>query len=294
MFNRIRITAGFIVVLFIVILIARCAGGKKEASVKEVIPVKVMKVNLTTINNSLDYVGNIKAQDEALIFPKVNGKIIEKLKNDSDAVNKSDIIAYIDRDEVGFQFEKAPVESPIAGIVGRIYVDIGTSVTPQTPVALVVNMNNVKIELDIPEKYLPKILLNQIAEIYVDAYPGEKFTGTVTKISPVVDLDTRTAPVEMVIPNSDYRLKPGMFAKVSLIIEEHKDVPVILKEAIIGRAPNQYVFIADNGIASLKNVTLGIHDGPYFEVTEGLKQGDMVVIMGQQRLRDGAFVRAEE
>ncbi|MDD5085510.1 MAG: efflux RND transporter periplasmic adaptor subunit [Candidatus Omnitrophica bacterium] len=272
------------------------AKGKKRAA--DGISVKTMKVELRDIDKTLDYVGNITGQDEAKVYPKVSGKIIEKLKEDGSEVKKGDILAYIDRDEVGFQFEKAPVESPLTGIVGRVYVDKGTSVSPDTPIALVVDMDNVEVNLDAPEKYLHLVSLGQAAEIKVDAYPEEEFAGKVSKMSPVVDLETRTAPIEIVILNSDHRLKPGMFARLRLIMESHHNVPVIMKEAIVGKEPNVYVYIVSAegkaSVAHQRKIKLGVREGPYYEVTEGLKEGETVVVMGQQRLYDGAHVKAEE
>jgi len=280
-------------ILFLAACLTGCARKQGASGKEEVIPVKVIRVELRDIQKTLDYVGDIKAQDEAIVYPKVNGKIIEKVQDEGASVNKGDIIAYVDRDEIGYQFEKAPVESPLTGIIGRVYVDKGTSVNPQTPVALVVDMDNVKVDLDIPEEYLSKIILGQSAEISLQAYPGEKFIGTASKISPVLDLETRTAPLEIIIPNSDHRLKSGMFAKVRLILLEHKNVPVILKESVMGKEPNLFVYAAEDNKAILKKVTLGIRQGPYFEVQEGLKEGDLVVIMGQQRLKDKAQVSVE-
>ncbi|MCX7661604.1 MAG: hypothetical protein N2Z79_02840, partial [Candidatus Omnitrophica bacterium] len=92
---------------------------------KEIIPVKVARVKLEDIQEILEYTGNIKAEEEAVVYPKVIGKIIEKIKEDGSFVKKGEAIAYIDRDEVGLKFEKAPVESPLEGLVGRVYVDIG-------------------------------------------------------------------------------------------------------------------------------------------------------------------------
>ena len=109
-----------------------------------------------------------------------------------------------------------------------------------------------------------------------------------------MDLTTRTAPIEIILDNPGYRLQSGMFAKVSLILSERKDVPVIIKEAVIGKEPNTYIYIVENNKAVLKKVVLGLRQGPYYEVSAGLKAGDAVVIMGQQRLFDGAQVIAEE
>jgi multidrug efflux pump subunit AcrA (membrane-fusion protein) len=279
--------------LLILLLTFGCQPKPELEKTSQAIPVKVLKVKAQDLAEALEYVGNIKAQDEAVVYPKVSGKITEKVKVDGSPVNKGETIAYIDRDEVGLKFEKAPVESPLTGIVGRTYVDIGQNVAMQTPIALVINMDKVKIALDIPEKYLPRVSLGKQARISVDAYPEEEFSGEVTKISPVIDLETRSAPIEITVDNPQHRLKSGMFAKVRLILEEYKDVPVILKEAVMGKDPDLYVYVIEDNKAILKKVALGLREGAYYQVREGLKQGDLVVIMGQQRLKDNAPVSVE-
>lgn len=285
------------IILFAITILLLASCGKKEAQKTEektTVPVQVREVKLQDIAQILEYVGNIKAKDEAIIYPKVSGKVIEKVKEDGALIKKGEVIVYLDRDEVGLKYEKAPVESTLSGIVGRVYVDIGSQVDPQTSIALVVSMNTMKIDLDIPEKYLSKISIGQIARINIDAYASKEFTGYVTKISPVVDLSTRTAPVEITVDNPEHRLKSGMFAKVKLIIQSHEKTAVILKEAIIGKPPEAYVFTVSGNKASLKKVTLGFRQGSLYEVKDGLAQGDLVVIMGQQRLKDGDTVNPEK
>lgn len=283
-----------VILLIASFVLSGCQPGQEKEKISELIPVKVLKVQLRGIFEVLEYTGNIKAQDEALVYPKVSGKIMEKVKVDGSSVNKGETLAYIDRDEVGLKFEKAPVQSPLIGIVGRIYVDIGQNVDTQTPIALVVDMDKVKINFDTPEKYLPRVSLGQVARINVDAYPQEEFLGQVSKISPVVDLITRSAPIEITVDNPQHRLKSGMFANVGLILREHKNVPVILKEAVMGREPDTYVYVVEANKAILKKIILGLRQGPYYQVREGLKPGDLVVIMGQQRLYEGASVNVEE
>jgi len=290
-------TVIFVLILSVLTFAAAGCGAKKDRGKREksdVVPVKVMTVKLQDIYKTLEYVGNIKGINEAKVYPKVAGKIIEKVKEDGCYVTKGEVIAYIDRDEVGLKFEKAPIESPLTGIVGRVYVDIGSSVSTETPVALIADMSRAQIDLDVPENILPKVIIGQDAVVTVDAYPGEEFMAKVVKVSPVVDLATRAAPIELNIENKDRKLQSGMFADVKLILGVSKDVPVILREAIIGKAPDTYVYVVEGDTAKLEKVVLGMKQGPYYEVTEGLAQGDKVVIMGQQKLRDGAVVSAEE
>lgn len=267
----------------------------KDASHKplEKIPVKAMKVQPRDLYNILNYAGDVKAQDEAIIYPKVSGKIIEKVRDEGSLVKKGEVICYLDRDEVGLKFEKAPVESTLTGVVGRVFVDIGENVNSQTPVAFVVNAEKVKINLDIPEKYTPGIFLSQEARIRVDAWPQDEFLGVITKISPVMDLSTRSAPIEITVDNPDNRLRSGMFARVDIILKEKKGILAILQEAVMGREPDAYVFIVENNKAKLKKVSLGIRQGPYYEIISGIKNGDLVVIMGQQKLYEEALVEAE-
>jgi membrane fusion protein, multidrug efflux system len=285
-----RLMSGF---LFLSVL-SGCQDKIEKQQVQEIIPVKVEKIVLSDFNEVIEYVGNIKAQDEAVVYPKVSGKVSEKLKEDGAVVKKGEAVAYIDRDEVGLKFERAPVESPLSGIVGRFYADIGQNVGPQTSIALVVNMEKIKIDLDVPEKHLSRVLLGQEALIAVDAYPEEEFLGKVTKISPIVDLSTRAAPIQITVDNQAGKLKSGMFARVRLIVQQHKDVPVILKEAVLGKVPTLYVYVVENQKAVLRNIVLGIRQGAYFEVLKGIKAGDMVVIMGQQKLYDNAPVSVEQ
>ena len=278
------------------IVLTLCACGNKDTKKTAVaaVPVRCIRLEARDLKRTLDYASSIKAQDDALVYPKVTGKILEKLKEDGSAVNKGDIIAYIDRDEIGFKFKKSPVDCPLTGIIGLVYVDKGDSVSPQTPIAFVVNIDNVRVSLDVPEKYLPAMVLGQKADISVDAFPSQIFTGKVSKISPIVDLQTRTAPIEIFITNPEHKLTPGMFARVKLLLEEKKEIILIPKEAVIGKKPNTIVYAIDGKIARQHKVKTGIRYGGEVEIEAGLTAGESIVIMGQQRLRDGAEVVVEE
>lgn len=283
----------FLILILSIFFNYGCQSKDTGHKPSEKIPVKAMKVQPRDLYNILNYAGDVKAQDEAIIYPKVSGKIIEKVRDEGSLVKKGEVICYLDRDEVGLKFEKAPVESTLTGVVGRVFVDIGENVNSQTPIAFVVNAEKVKINLDIPEKYTPGIFLLQEARIRVDAWPQDEFSGAITKISPVMDLSTRSAPIEITVDNPQGSLRSGMFARVDIVLEEKKGVLAILQEAVIGREPDAYVFIVENNKAKLKKVSLGIRQGPYYEIISGIKNGDLVVIMGQQKLYEEALVEAE-
>jgi RND family efflux transporter MFP subunit len=132
------------------------------------------------------------------------------------------------------------------------------------------------------------------AAISVDAYPDQVFDGVVNKISPVLDTATRTSQTEIGIDNKDHRLRSGMYAKVKIVIQEYKDAVVVLKEAVLGKEPRQYVYVVKDKKAILKEISVGARQGSYLVITQGVNLGDDVVIMGQQRLYDGAPVSVEK
>lgn len=287
-----------IIVLAVGFLIGRVRSkaqqGESATALPSAVPVRVMKVSLRDMSDIIEYAGDIKAQAEVEVYPKVSGKIIEKVKEEGSFVRQGEAIIYIDRDEVGQTFEKAPVESPLSGFIGRVYVDIGSYVTAQTAVAVVIDMERVKINLDLPEVYLPKVSLGQEAVISLDAYPDKEYRGKVTKISPLLDAGTRTAFVELTVDNQLHELKSGMFARVRLIMQEYKNVPVVFKEALLGAAGDYAVYVIREQKACLQKVSAGLRQGPFVHILQGLVEGDAVVIVGQQKLFEGASVIAEE
>jgi len=267
-----------------------CGRKVPEEEVSKV-PVSVMEVKKGDLKEVLFYIGNIKAQDQIEVYPRVTGKLIENTVKEGDKVKKDDVVAYIDRDEVGFEFEPAPVTSPIEGTVGRVYLDKGSNVSQNVAIVKIVNMDVVKVRIDVVERDLPKVKVGQAAEIKVDAYPDEIFRGYVERVSPVVDLASRTALVEIEISNPDHRLKPGMFARIKILIKEKENVLIISRDAIIREDSLNYVFIVkDDNKVHRQKIEVGLIENNKFEVINGLDEGELVVTMGNTRLREGDLV----
>ncbi len=268
------------------LIVAGC-GKKKEAVQEKIVPVvKVVDAQLRNLNETLFFVGDVKAQDEATVFSKVTGKLIENKVKEGDQVKKGDVIAMIDRDETGFKFEPSPVDSPLSGTVGRVFLDKGANVLMVTPVAFVVDMSAVEVHLDVVERYVPQISEGQKAFVHVDAFPGKNFEGTVTKVSPVVDLQSRTAAVEITIPNQDRSLLSGMFAKIKLITREHKDVCAVPAEAVVREGDVDYLFVVDGGRVRKTKVHCGVREGDYIEIADGVESGRQIVVWGQHGLEN--------
>ncbi|HEA46903.1 MAG TPA: efflux RND transporter periplasmic adaptor subunit [bacterium] len=292
--NKRRIILGMIILVIILIIVGRMVTSKREArtdSVEEGVPVEVVKVIKEDFKETISYTGDIEAKERIEIYPRVSGKIIKKNVVEGDRIKKRQTIALIDRDEPGFKFEPAPVDSLLGGIVGRVYVDLGAKVTPQTPVALIVDMDRVKIKIDVVERDLPKIKIGQEAQIKVDAYPEKVFTGKVWKISPVVNIESRTAPIETLISNPKHLLKPGMFARVEITTKESKDTFIIPRDALMKEEDSTFVFIVKDNRALRKEVTTGMSEENLVEIKDNLNAGEEVIVMGKTRVKDGDLVR---
>jgi len=187
--------------------------------------------------------------------------------------------------------DKATIRSPITGVVAKKYVDEGNMVGPGTPLVRIVQIENLKVLGNVGERYLPHLQSGQ-TKVYIktDAYPADEFKGVVYKVGVVVDPVTRTGEVEIRVPNPDMRLKPGMFARMRIVIGQKENVTVVPDSALIRQYDNVYVFVVDAGKAHRRQLKLGLSQGQYYEVLEGLSVGDMVITHGQRQLKTGQAI----
>ncbi|MFQ5754285.1 MAG: efflux RND transporter periplasmic adaptor subunit, partial [bacterium] len=146
----------------------------------------------------------------------------------------------------------------------------------------------------VPEKDMGRVFEGQQAKIAVESEPGLEFSGVVKMISPVVDPTSGTAKVTIDINDDRGKLKPGMFASVFINTETHKNTLLIPKKALVLESEEDQVYVYDNGIANKVKLQLGFTSGDSVEVLSGLKEGDLVVTVGQEGLRTGLPIRIPE
>jgi RND family efflux transporter MFP subunit len=144
---------------------------------------------------------------------------------------------------------------------------------------------------NIVEKDIRRITEGLPAMVEVDAYPGEQFMGKVAHVAPVLDPATRTGQIEIEIANSSFRLKPGMYAKVSFTVDKKANALVIPTAALVDLGGNKGVFMASRSeqgqVANFKKIDIGIVNQTLAEVTSGLTEGETVVTTGAAALREG-------
>lgn len=261
--------------------------------------VKVAQVIKTEVEDKISCVGNIAGREMVTLMSKVPGKIDSFLVEEGDRVKKDDVLVLIDRDIEGMKYEKASIKSPIDGIVIKKFLDKGSQVEPsvspmmRVPVIMVANIDTVKVLVDVSEKYLGKLREKAEAGVKVDAYSDEVFLGKITRIAPLVDLATRTSEVEIRIPNKEHRLKPGMFARVNIILEKKENAFIVPIKAVLNENNRKFVFVVNGSIARQREVKTGIYQKDSVEIIEGLNVSEDVIIEGNYGLKDGANVLIE-
>ena len=193
--------------------------------------------------------------------------------------------------ELEINLENTVLLSPVDGFIGRRYLDPGAYVTSNTAIVSVVDIRLVRLVANIVERDLQRVFEGVAARIEVDAFPDESFTGRVARVAPVLDPATRTAEIEIEIPNPGYRLKPGMYARVGLAVGSKSQALVVPREAVVVRTSARGVFVVDgtggSPSARFEALVTGLEDDRYVEVIDGVAEGVRVVTTGAAGLQHG-------
>jgi RND family efflux transporter MFP subunit len=190
----------------------------------------------------------------------------------------------------GRQLRDTDIRAPFDGYVEKRLVNLGELVKGQMPVMAVVRLDPLKVTAELPERMVPWITEGRPVELRVDAYRDRTFTGSVTRISPVVNAATRAFPFEAALPNADAALKPGTFARVHVESGKVDDVLTLPYSALQYRYGVNRVFVVKGDRLSQRELQIGERLGDRVEITGGVKEGEPVAITDVDTLSDGARV----
>ncbi len=197
-------------------------------------------------------------------------------------------------DELKINLANTNIQSPVTGFVARRVLDPGAWVTPGGGAAAfisVVDIVYVRLVVNVVEKDLRRIRQGLAAAVEVDAYPGEAFAGRVARVAPILDPATRTAQIEVEIENPQFRLKPGMYARVKFTVDHRENTLVVPMAALVDVGGNRGVFLPGKGeqgdVANFKKIETGLMGQDLVEVSSGLSEGDKIVTTGAAALREG-------
>jgi len=186
------------------------------------------------------------------------------------------------------------ISAPFSGYITKKFLDQGSLVSSGTSnsIFLLSNISRLKIMVNVLEKDIPALDNINNVTIKTDAYPGEEFKGVFKKMSQSVDINTRTMPVEVDIDNKDGMLKPGMFARVELVLDKHDNVIIVPLQCVRKDEKGSFVFSVNGENNAVKiYVKTGIESNNKIEIVSGLSDADMVVMVGQELLKENSKVK---
>lgn len=268
-----------------------CSRGRKNRTDTKLPPaVEVEPVRIDTVVRSVQLLGVVQGEEQALALPKFAGRVTEIVSPEGSRVSAGDPIVYVLNDIPGMDYKPGPVRSPVSGVVGKVYVEVGQTVSPSTPVAAVSRYaDRVKVRASVSDADVGFVRVGSPAQVSVAAVPEEEFTGRVTQASAIIDPLSRAASVEVTVPNRGGRLIPGMSASVRLVLERRGGVLVVPLSALFTDGSRR-VLAVEAGVARLREITTGLVGDELVEVRSGLAVGDTVATTGKERVRDGETV----
>ena len=189
--------------------------------------------------------------------------------------------------------ENTVLRSPVSGVVTARNYDRGDMYTMAQPIYTVQQITPVKVLVPISETDYTRVKKGDKVTLTADALPGKTFSGTVNRLYPTMDAATHTFNVEVLVQNSKRELRPGMYARVTVNFGDSLSitVPDTAVSKMQGAGTRSVFVVGDDGVATVKVVTLGRHFDGKYEILSGLEEGDRVVVKGNSSLKAGQSVR---
>jgi RND family efflux transporter MFP subunit len=184
----------------------------------------------------------------------------------------------------------ASIRAPSSGTVAERLVQKGEYIRANTQVATIVQLNPLKLQTAVQEKFANIIRRNLLVNFRVEPFPDDVFEGRVLNISPSVNQQTRTFPVEILVANPTGKLKPGFFAKGAILTQKDENVLAVPQEAVSTLAGVSSVFVVEDGTVRQQNVTLGAQEGNFIEIMEGLKGTETLAASSLNEITTGMKV----
>lgn len=192
---------------------------------------------------------------------------------------------------------KKSIRAPFTGRLGIRQINLGQYISPGTDIVTLQSLDPIYVNFALPERFLSNVSVEQSVELTVAAFPEGNFQGTINAISPRIDVSTRNLPIQATLQNDDFRLRPGMFAEVDVLIPEQNKVITLPRTAITYAPYGDSVFAIEEQDGELtvqrRQVQTGGVRNNRVEIVEGLSEGERVVSAGQVKLRNGQRIQID-
>ncbi len=250
---------------------------------------------------SEEYVNNIRLMSRELGLQNARNNLAEKralfeeglaVQSEVQAAEKTVADSEADIADARIQHDKMRVLAPLSGyLTGLVDTTEETLVEQNTAIGQVVDYSWVLTDLKIPNSQMPNIDLGQEVRVTNYAFRDQTFIGRVSVLDPAVDPATRTFRIEVTVENPGLVLRPGMFIKADIVVEQRADIIVIPRELVLSRQNRSVVFVEEEGRAQQRFIQIGLSDDLMVEVVDGLSEGERLITSNFETLRSRTQVR---
>ena len=183
--------------------------------------------------------------------------------------------------------------SPITGVINHLYVDVGEYADTGKPLADIVNIDKIKINVQVPELDVRYVKKGQQTPIKIDAFADQTLMGTVDFVAFKADPATKTFLVRSIIDNPSHDIRPGMIGRVVFQRRVIADAIAVPLFAIVDKGGERIVFVEEGGVAESRTISIGVIEGDRVQITSGLAAGDHLIVKGHTEVEDGMKVIAQ-
>ena len=188
------------------------------------------------------------------------------------------------------RLDDTSITAPFDGVVGLKEISVGRYVEPGDELVALERIDPLYLDFRLSERWLTKLVPGDTVAVTVDALPGQTFEGTIAALDPKVDINGRAVQLRATVPNPDRSLRPGLFARIDLELDERLGAVLVPEAAVVLQERGPIVYRIEEGKALLTPVSTGVRRDGRVEITRGLAAGATVVVNGHVRLRDQAQV----
>ena len=216
----------------------------------------------------------------------LNAQLISEV--DHEGKEREFIMAKADWESAKVAFDKTTIRAPFGGTITDRHQNVGNMARPGDALFTLVDLNTLLIYNHLPEMEWSHVAVGQQVILETETLPDGKFDGAILRVSPIINPQNGTFKVTVKIDDPGWRLKPGMFVRVKILADQHKDVLLIPKLALL---EDNEVFTVKDSVATRVALTLGLQDADFTEIREGLNPGDLIVIAGHRSMKDSTRVK---
>lgn len=203
------------------------------------------------------------------------------------------ILAEANLRQAQVEYNRGFLKAPVRGMVNHLFVDQGEFIDRGKPVADLVNVDRIKINVNVPELDVRYLRVGQEASVRIDAFPGRRLQGKVDFVAYKANPATKTFPVRVVIDNPAHEIRPGMIARVAFLRRVIPDALVAPLFALVDKGGERLVYVEKEGVVQARTVSIGVIEGDRVQITKGLKVGDHLIVVGQSEVEEGMRVQVQ-